>query len=194
MILAKRWLLALLVLALSACSSVPVSTDYNTGYAFDNAARYAWLERKGISDPRVDNDLVEARVRRAVDDQLRSRGLTKAASVDEADVLVTYFIGQEEKIDIRTFRSRFGYYPCWHCYGPYGGPGWGYDNDVWVTEYTQGTLVIDLIDAKTRKLVWHGVAERRVPAFKTPQERDAYIRETVSAILEQFPPGATAGP
>lgn len=189
-----RWLSLMLAVTLAACTSVPVSTDYNTGYRFAAASSYAWLERKtSATDPRVDNDLVEARVRRAVDDQLRAKGLTLAQSEGQADLLVTYYIGQEDKIDVRTFRSHFGYYPCWHCYGPYGGPGWGYDNDIWVTEYTQGTLVIDIVDAQSRKLVWHGVSERRLPAFKTPQERDAYIRETVTAILAEFPVGTASG-
>lgn len=186
----RGWLILVLAAALGACTGVPVSTDYNTGYAFSAASSYAWLDRESIaSDPMVNNDLVEARVRRAVDDQLRARGLSEARSADQADLLVTYYVGQEDKLDVRTFRSHFGYYPCWHCYGAYGGPGWGYDNDVWVSEYTEGTLVIDIIDAESRKLVWHGVSERRLPGFSTPQQRDAYIRETVTAILGQFPPG-----
>lgn len=180
---------ALLTLLLGACTGVPVSTDYNTEYRFQPQSSYAWLEReREFSDPRVDNDLVEARVRRAVDSQLRAKGLTQAQSVESADLLVSYHIGREDKIDVQTFRSHFGYYPCWHCYGPH----WGYGphgDDIWVSEYTQGTLVIDVIDAESRKLVWHGVAERRLPSFKTPQERDAYIRETVTAILARFPPG-----
>lgn len=188
---AMRGLGMVVALVLAGCSSVPVSSDYNVEYSFDQARRYAWLEpRSEGADPRIQNDLVDARVRRAVDDQLRARGLSRADAPDQADLLVTYHMGQEEKLDVRTFRSHFGYYPCWHCYGPYWGPSWGYGDDLWVTEYTQGTLVIDLIDARSRKLVWHGTAERRMPGFKTPADRDAWVRETVTAILERFPPGA----
>lgn len=194
---ARLTLAVLLAVVVAGCTGVPVSTDYNTGYRFHEASSYAWLERKdnsGVAGSLADNDLVEARVRRAVDDQLKARGLAPAGSVEQADLLVTYYIGQEDKLDVRSFRSNFGYYPCWHCYGPYGGAGWGYDNDVWVTEYTEGTLVIDIIDAETRKLVWHGIAERRLPVFTDPHQRDAYVRETVTAILARFPPGNAAAP
>src|SRR5690625_1607953 len=150
---AMRGLGMVVALVLAGCSSVPVSSDYNVEYSFDQARRYAWLEpRSEGADPRIQNDLVDARERRAVDDQLRARGLSRADAPDQADLLVPYHMGQEEKLDVRTSRSHFGYYPCWHCYGPYWGPSWGYGDDLWVTEYTQGTLVIDLIDARSRKL------------------------------------------
>lgn len=187
-------LLLVLSLLLAACTGIPVSTDYDTGYSFGALSSYAWLERKQLGDPRIDNDLVQARVHSAVDDQLRAKGMARASSSETADLLVSYHIGEQEKIDIHTFHSNFGYYPCWHCYHPYRGfYHGGFHDDIWVTEYTEGTLIIDIIDAKSRKLVWHGSAERRVPNFKTPQERDAYIRETVTAILAKFPPSTAGG-
>jgi hypothetical protein len=138
--------------------------------------------QKPAADPLIDNDLVARRVHRAVAEQLEGKGLREAASEAQADLLVTYHVGEEEKLDISSFHSNFGYYPCWHCFGP------GFDSDVWVTQYTQGKLVIDLIDAKNKQLVWRGIAARRLPTFKSPAERDQYIRETVVAIFKDFPP------
>lgn len=189
----KTWLRFCAVLAtaavLNACGGIPVSTDYNPDWQLKTPSSYAWLARPGrvVSDTLVDNDLVARRIQRAVNEQLDARGLNNAASEQQADLLVTYHVGEEEKMDVSTFRSNFGYYPCWRCYGP-GYYGAGFDSDVWVSYYTQGKLVIDLIDAKTKELVWRGIANRRVPSFKTPVERDAYIRETVAAIFKNFPP------
>lgn len=186
---------ALAALILAACNTIPVATDYDPGWSLPSGARYAWIERKGEGrDPFVDSDLVQARVERAVDEQLRAQGLQRVEGADAAQLLVAYHIGEEERIDIDTFHSWYGYYPCWGCFGYAGyGPryGYGYDPfgpDIWVREYTQGKLMIDLVDAETRKLVWRGVAERRMPTLRTPAERDAYIRETVSAIFQKLPP------
>lgn len=185
----KIWsrLLALLVttVVLNACSGVPVSTDYDPDWHLSLPASFAWMPRphRQTADPLVDNDLVANRVHRAVSEQLEAKGLNEAASQQQADLLVTYHIGEEERLDINSFRSNYGYYPCWHCFGyP------GFDSDIWVTQYTEGKLVIDLVDAKSKQLVWRGVAKRRLPSFNTPAERDAYIRETVTAIFKNFPP------
>ena len=116
--------------------------------------------------------------------QLVAQGLTQVEDPAQADVLATYHIGTEDKIDINTWHSYYGYYPCWHCWGPH----YGFRDDIWVNQYTQGTLIIDLIDADSRKLLWRGVADRRLPGFKTPEQRQAYLDETVTAILSKFPP------
>jgi hypothetical protein len=149
----KSWLGPFALLAttivLNACGGIPVSTDYDPDWQLQQPATYAWMDRpqKAVVDPLIDNDLVERRVHRAVAEQLEGKGLREGTAAN-ATVLVTYHVGEEEKLDISSFHSNFGYYPCWRCYGP------GFDSDVWVSQYTQGKLVIDLIDAKTKQLVW----------------------------------------
>jgi hypothetical protein len=180
-----------LLLLVAACSQVPVSTDYDPEWQLQPSASYAWLPpaKRAVTDPLIDNELFARRIQRAVDEQLRLKGLA-AGSNDSADLLVNYHISTREKLDVDTFHSSFGYYPCWGgCWGPgwrgYYGPGWG--NDITVRQYTAGTLIIDLVDAKTKALVWRGSSERRVPSFKTPEDRDAWVRETITAIFERFP-------
>jgi hypothetical protein len=179
-------LLPLLAL-LAACSQIPVSTDYDPAWQLKPAATFAWVppSKQRVTDPLIDNELFARRIQRAVDDQLRAKGLGQG-SADSADLLVSYHISTQEKLDIDTFHSSFGYYPCWGgCWGPSWRGGWG--NDVTVRQYTAGTLIVDLVDASTKSLVWRGIAERRVPRFRSPEDRDAYIRETVTAIFQRFP-------
>lgn len=187
----KIWMRLFALLAttavLNACGGIPVSTDYDPDWHLAMPATFAWMTppQRQLTDPLVDNDLIARRVHRAVSEQLEAKGLRETAEGQPADLLATYHIGEEEKLDVSTFHSNWGYYPCWRCYGPWGP---GFDSDIWVTQYTEGKLVIDLVDAKTKKLVWRGMAARRLPNFKTPAERDAYIRETVTAIFKGFPP------
>ena len=184
MIIALRYFaIVTVVVVLNACAGIPVSTDYDPNWQLPTTPAYAWMPHSMSKvDPMIDNDLVAARIHRAVDEQLAAKGISATGSDADANLLVAYHIGEEEKLDINTFHSSFGYYPCWHCWGP------GYDSDVWVSQYTQGKLIIDLVDAKTKQLAWRGIASRRVPSFDSPQERDKYIRETVMAIFKKFPP------
>lgn len=184
MITALRYFAVITVaVVLNACAGIPVSTDYDPSWQLPPTPVYAWMPHPmNKVDPMIDNDLVAARVYRAVDEQLAAKGLSMANNAADANLLVTYHIGEEEKLDINTFHSSFGYYPCWRCWGP------GFESDVWVSQYTQGQLIIDLVDAKTKQLVWRGIASRRVPRFDSPQARDKYVRESVAAIFQKFPP------
>ena len=193
-----KWLLTLVLASLlAACSSVPVSTDYATDFNFSTVRSYAWLEGGGDSqDPLADNDLVRQRVKEAVDSQMAARGFRLATGDDAPSVLLTYHFGLEDKTEIESFGgwySRFGYYPCYHClYRPGFSPFLGPDGEIWVREYTESTLIIDIIDPETKGLVWRGSSARRQPTLDNPEDRRLHMLETVSAILAKFPPGSAA--
>lgn len=174
---------------LAACSSIPVSTDYDTSRDFSALKTYTWMEPKArvIIDPLVDNDLMAARIRKSVDEHMASRGYVKATGDTAADFHITYQVGSKEKLDVQSYHTTFGYYPCWGCYGPgFGG------SDIYVRQYTEGSFMLDVIDPASQQLIWRGVAARRLQGSGTPQERDLFISEVVSAILADFPPGGVA--
>lgn len=177
-----------LPLILVGCTGIPVSTDFDTSRQFPLLSTYAWMvpKQKLVEDPTVDNDLMNSRVMRAVDTELFARGFEKASGDASADFLVTYHVSAENRQSVSSFHSSYGYYPCWQgCYQH------GFQNDIYIRHYKQGTFMIDVIDPASSELIWRGIADRRLKAG-TPQERDQYINETVAAILVKFPPGRTA--
>ncbi|MFT7403929.1 DUF4136 domain-containing protein [Zhongshania sp.] len=191
----KKIGLAFCVMILTACSGVPVFTDYSQDFDFSNVSSYAWLLPAKHMNTEVDNDLVRERVVDAVDAQFTARGFIRAADAAKASVLVTYQLGQEDKIAIDDFGSwntQFGYYPCYRCgYRPgfgYFGHSQFYDDDFWVRTYKESTLMIDVIDPSSKKLLWRGTTKRVMPTLTTPEERRLYVLETVSTILAEFPP------
>src|SRR3954454_2338814 len=104
----KRWLrsygLLMVVMVLNACAGIPVSTDYDPAWQMPADSGYAWIKRPSLhADPMIDNDLVAGRVHRAVDDQLAGKGMHAVDSEAQAALLVTYHIGEEEKLDISSF-------------------------------------------------------------------------------------------
>jgi hypothetical protein len=67
------------------------------------------------------------------------------------------------------------------------GPGWG----AWgpnVSTRTEGSLYIDLIDAKNKELVWQGRGEGTLNNVQNIEKKEQRIREFVAEILQAYPP------
>jgi Domain of unknown function (DUF4136) len=189
----KTWIkatIALSLLSLVACTGLSVSTDFDTNKDFSSMRTYAWLEpeKKLITNPLVENDLMDRRIKRAVARQLVMQGYTPATGDQGADFLVSYYVTAEDKLSINSFRSRYGYYPCWHgCFGR--GHGGGFGDDLTVRQYKQGTFMLDMINPATKELMWRGVAGKRL-SKGSPEERDEYVDGIITSILEEFPPSS----
>lgn len=173
--------IAVLALLLAACSSVQVSTDFDPGTDFSALESYAWLARKAkpSGDPRLDNSLLNERIRNAVDAQLAARGYKQAARA-EADFLVAYHTAIERKMDVDTIYRGYGYGP--------GAWGWGAGHETVVYQYDQGTLLLDILDPKRHRLLWRGSASAVVSEDSTPEKRTKLINDAVSKLLDRFPP------
>jgi hypothetical protein len=173
--------IAVLALLLAACSSVEVSTDYDPGTNFAVLKTYAWLPRKAgaTGDPRTDSTLLNERIRNAVDAQLAERGYEKVASAG-ADFLVAYHTAVQRKIDVDSVYRGYGYGA--------GNWGWGAGHETVVYEYDQGTLLLDFLDPKAKRLLWRGSAKAVVSEHSTPEKRTALVNQAVAKLLDRFPP------
>ena len=178
-----RTLLGLALLLAAGCSSFAVEHDYDPQADFARYRSWYWLPPSPSGDPRADNALVDARVRAAVENALAARGFTQT-STGEGDLGIGYHIAIEGKLDVRTIDHYYGYGPGW---GYYGGPG-RVGSETYVDQYDEGTLILDLVDSRSRKLVWRGSASARLREGLTPQEREERTQEAVDAILNQYPP------
>ena len=75
----------------------------------------------------------------------------------------------------------------WHGY-PYGGYWPGY-SQTYNVEYQEGTLIIDILDAKSHELVWRGTGQDYVEEQQSPEEITEGINQAVTGIMSDFPPG-----
>jgi len=181
---AGRSCAALLTLGLAmsvGCSGVRVTTDFDPDAEFSGFKKYAWLpdEPGQGGDPRLHNDLIDARVRSSVDRGLADRGFEKV-SLASANFLVTYYLGLETRIDVQTVHSSFRY----------SRRGWSgsVGTDTRVRQYERGTLLLDVLDPGSTRLVWRGSADSRVNSRSDPARRDQQIDAAVQSILNRFPP------
>lgn len=184
MSLVRRSLVPLLTLALVACAGIETSTNYDPSAVgeLSQYRTYSWLPEPQGKDTRVYNDIVEARVKQAVDQYLQSRGYRL---VDQnPDFKLGWHGAIDRKLDVNTIDNYYGY-----GWGPWYSPYYmGAYPQTYVREYEEGTLIIDVVDAATNKLVWRGTAQAELSTHSSPEHRQKRLDEAVSKIFEDFPP------
>jgi len=176
---------SIIVMLLGACSTMSVVSDYDTNADFSAYSTYRWPDKsEGIrkGDMLVENPLIYKRVQAAVEKELSAMGYSLRTR-EGADLIVHVHAGIRK---LKTYEHRPGvefslgggwYRPWW---GPYGGY-------TYVSYYEEGSLVIDLIDARTRDLVWRGMATDIVREYSTPEKMQQDIDKAVGKILSRFP-------
>lgn len=177
----------LLVVFLSSCTSVRVLSDYDKDANFNTYKTYAFY-KTGIDKAQI-SDLDKKRILRAIETEMGARGFTKS---DSPDILVSIFTKESEQVDIYNNYWGGGFGWGWnpYFYGGFG-PGWGWGGPN-VSTRTQGSLYIDLIDAKTKELVWQGKGVGTLSNTKNIEKKEARIRQFVAEILLQYPPNKVA--
>lgn len=193
--LRNLFLLVLGAALLSCATSYDVSIDFDENFDFDTFQTFAVVTPADI-DTMVD-DLAQARVESAIKEQFELRGY-EAVAPDQADLLISYFGTTEEGTDIQTYNSYNDYYHYARCYRC-GGAIVPVRSTIPTTEtrtveYTEGMLMVDLIEPGTETLKWRGQTIARFGAREattmTPLEREEVVSEAVASILENFPPGS----
>ena len=167
--------ITILALALSACAP-RIYVEQDDTARFTGYHSYAWLSSPPgrVHDPILDSQILESRVQRAVESDLKARGYAPAADAASADFLVTYHTASKQKIDssgpsfafgvVDTFPRGFGSVVV-------GGPQ--------VESREEGTLMLDAIDGKSKRLVWRGWTTGWL-------SQDNYTDEAVASAVHQI--------
>ncbi|MGE0041064.1 MAG: DUF4136 domain-containing protein [Vicinamibacterales bacterium] len=162
------------VLFLAGCASVTVGSFAERGLDLRQYRTYAWAPGDGVTtgDPRLDNNrFFEDRVRAAVDRELARRGFEKTTA-DAPDLVVHYHASVAQEVA--------------------GGdidPGYRYDDAAGrAYVYQAGTLFVDLVDPRTKSLVWRGWGEGSVDGVIDDQAvMEKRIDEAVADIMKRLP-------
>lgn len=163
---ALRFTLCLLLCgALISCSSVAVKSDFDANANFTQYKTFDFMPHPG------GNPLNNKRIEAAVEQQLVAKGMQKQTA-GRPDVLVAYHTNVKDKIDVDTYGYRYGRY------------GRRVGTYTTVQKYQQGTIVVDLVDAKEKELVWRGWAKGEANDSVSKEKID----DTIVKILEKYPP------
>ncbi|MGC6423258.1 MAG: DUF4136 domain-containing protein [Flavobacteriaceae bacterium] len=156
------------------CSSVAVFSDFDSAIDFSQYSSYAYL-KKDIDAVAI-SDLDKRRILRNIDTNMAAKGLTKSAT---PDLLIRISTQSKERVYVNN---------------NYWGWAWGWN--PWfmgpqfqnISSRTEGILFIDLIDGKSKQLVWQG--RGRGPLTEMTTQRDERIAKLVHQILTAYPPEA----
>jgi hypothetical protein len=170
-------LLPVLLLALTACSGITVTNDYDPQADFSTLQTYSWLLAPAAVTG-IDS-LTGQRIIRSVDAELAVRGYRKLES-GTPDFLVHALAAINQRLEAVPTTTTVGY--GWR--GGYMAYGTGSE----IRSYDEGTLVLDVLSPAAKQLIWRGTAKAAVSANRSPEEREARIREAVAMILDYFPP------
>ena len=170
---------------LNSCSSLKVYSDVDPTAdwtKYKTFEYYGWAEESDQILNRLDRERIE----NAFGAEFKARGLEYKEK--GGDMIVTLFIVVEQKkgATATTTSMGGGYYGGYYGYGP--GYGWGGGHsttNIQEYDYSVGTLVCDVFDAKDQKLIWEGIGNKTID--ENPQKRENNIPKVVSAIMSKFP-------
>jgi len=185
-----------LLCACAAKSPMKVGWESDPHASFAGLRSYAWVPgpQQRTGDPRVDDSLVNRRVRQAVDKQLAAQGFV-VAPAEQADFWVGYHIVLLDKVQASTTQRYYGYNRSW------GGDagldlGWnlGGAPTTYIHRYDVGTLTLFVEAPATQRPIWQGFAEAQIQPSDDLETRDQRLATAAASILQNFPPpaGATA--
>lgn len=178
--------LSILALAslLAGCATMKIQTEFDPEAPFAQYKSYAWLDAKPGPDdpPPIRSETARLNVMSMVDGHLAKRGLARVKADAGPDLLVWITGSKDRRVEVATY----GYtYAASYAYG-YGGIAM----TAPVTEahtYTEGTLLLDLVDAKSKRLVWRGAATDTLDGSTASMSQ---VNEALTKILAEYPPHA----
>jgi len=153
-------------------------------YNYDRSANFAayktyqWVDIPGGAAP---DQFIDRDIRRAVDEQLAQKGLTRVEN--GADLYVGYqaVIREEKGINLSGWGERFGW------------GGWG---GSWATGSVQGqtstipvgTLLVNVYDPARKQLIWRGDASKTIDLNKDPDKNYKNLQKAMAKLFKNYPP------
>ncbi len=152
--------------------------DFDPEADIASYSTFGWIDREDVIEGQFPDHL-RMRLRRVTEEVLGEKGFSPAPAPPQTDFLLTYHYGDKDEVEV-YFVSYSAYRP-WG-YGYWGGYNYGRSE---FRQYKKGTLVLDIVDARTHQLVWVGVLEKEVRSSNPSGKR---ITKSINKLLKNFPP------
>ena len=184
----RKWIcLMVILLGITGCSGIRVSQDYGPNTRFGQLTTFAWASptQEKTGDPRIDNPLLDERIRTAVTRVLTQKGYT--LTTDRAPTFsVRYRYLLHQQLDSGGSSISFGV-------GSFGdhsgiGTGIGVGTGTGAALQEEGELVIDLMQGTSDTLLWRGSGIHPFKRYTDPSKATAAMDTLVEKILAPFPP------
>ena len=184
----------LILLAVAACATKPPEpvVDFAPDYDFGQSKTIGFYALSGEvtgNNPTELTDFQRDRIDAALKAALEAKGFTFVDRTADADLLLSWHLNLMDKTDVKTYNSpsygatvgysrynRYAMYNCYNCMN---------QTDVRVSEYTQGTFIVDMIDPDENASIWRSVTQSKL---KEETIRDqAALDSAAVRVLAAFP-------
>ena len=179
---------ALMLLAVTAAFGMSTKSDYQKNFDFSQLHTFSFKTDRTSNDPLSTNTLEAGRIQNALAGQLQANGFSQASQ--NPDFIVAFYSRSKQKTQVESsgFDPGFGFGR---------GFGWGYGvpfrerwrygfgPDIWTTNYTQGCIMADVIDAKTNEVVWRGAVTDTISGIdQSEKQTDQAAKDLVKKFMK----------
>ena len=153
-------------MAVSAAAQ-SVQSDFERSFRFSELKSFSFAaQNRAATDPLASDTLNDGRIRSGLEQQLRDSGFHM--ETEKSDFVIAYYVTTKNKLNVQEFG--------------YGPPRWFGSRDIRVNQYSEGTLMVDFIDAKTNQMIWRG----RASGTLEMKGVDKKISKSVEKLVKQF--------
>jgi hypothetical protein len=160
-----------------AAPAMDVSFEYSTKADFSRFKTYVWMNGTPAAD-----SFTEERIRRAVDAQLRRKGLTLVETGADLWVVSHASVKDDARLEVNNY-AYGGYY----VYRGISGPPTG-SVTATVRQVPVGGLLVDLVDTESKRLVWRATASAILKDYGNPQKSRKRIEKATARMFKKYPP------
>ncbi len=162
----------------SCSSTYDVKHDYDPQTNFSDLKTFDWMQ---VPEKAGMDGLIVQRVKNAVNAELKAKGFMMTSN--NPDFLIANHIGKKDRVQVSSWGYGYGH-------RGYRGGSWG-RSGVSTYQYEEGSLILDFVDTKSKKMIWRGVVKAEVQNADTPEKIDTLINEAVKEILKKYPPSSS---
>ncbi len=161
-------LVLILSIYVTSCSSVTIDDYFFKTADLTSYKTFDWISRPhAILIAKEGRGQVEKLLKESVNKQLTARGFSQKA--DSPDLLISYLVGAElTNTDDSSDKV-------------------GEQNNPAAQQYSEGAILLDFVDAKTRELLWRVAAFGLEDRNPTPEKNKEIIEKTVERMFKNFP-------
>jgi Domain of unknown function (DUF4136) len=146
-----------------------VQYNYDRDADFSAYKTYQWVEHNG----RLDNQLVDKDIRRAIDGELSEKGLHRVESNGDLHIQYQTAVDRERQVNAWTM-----------------GPRWSGMARANTSTIEVGTLLVNVYDPAKKQLIWRGSATKSLDIKKDPDKNYKNLEKCVVKLLRNFPPNS----
>jgi len=160
-------LCALLLLLAAPVVAQQVSVNYNHSASFAQYHTYAW---GGNNANQIKNSILAQVAQQDIENAMSQKGFTKVTESQNPDLILTANGGMRQQTS----------WSAWGMRGIGGGMG-----GITPEQNVEGTMIVDLYDAKTQSLIWRGMAQDTLN--NNGNKNQQMVEKAVQKMFKQWP-------